>query len=175
MKQWAKQTGFTIVELLIVVVVIAILAAITIVAYGGITAQAEKSKRDTDMSTIYKAIILARENTGQTLGQITGSFWSWGSCSTTGSNPDGTEPRNLPTTHACWTRYYTVLANLGDAAGMDLSGLRSGDARGNPYLFDENEGEDGNFCRVDSAIWYFTGDGNNRAYGPQPPKFLPAC
>jgi prepilin-type N-terminal cleavage/methylation domain-containing protein len=38
-----SQSGFTIVELLIVIVVIAILAAITIVAYNGITARANSS------------------------------------------------------------------------------------------------------------------------------------
>lgn len=39
--QWAqKQKGFTIVELLIVIVVIAILAAITIVSYNGVTSRA---------------------------------------------------------------------------------------------------------------------------------------
>ena len=38
-----KSQGFTIVELLIVVVVIAILAAITIVSYSGITARANES------------------------------------------------------------------------------------------------------------------------------------
>lgn len=44
MKQWAKTSrGFTIVELLIVIVVIAILAAITIVAYSGIRQQSEAS------------------------------------------------------------------------------------------------------------------------------------
>ena len=44
MKRWASQkSGFTIVELLIVVVVIAILAAITIVAYNGIQNRAKQS------------------------------------------------------------------------------------------------------------------------------------
>ena len=39
-----KRTGFTIVELLIVIVVIGILAAITIVAYNGIQVRAESNK-----------------------------------------------------------------------------------------------------------------------------------
>lgn len=38
-----KQTGFTIVELLIVIVVIGILAAITVVAYNGVQEQARHS------------------------------------------------------------------------------------------------------------------------------------
>lgn len=44
---WAKhkeQTGFTIVELLIVIVVIAILAAITIVAFNGVQERARNTK-----------------------------------------------------------------------------------------------------------------------------------
>lgn len=41
--EWGSRKGFTIVELLIVVVVIAILAAITFVAYSGIQAQAKTS------------------------------------------------------------------------------------------------------------------------------------
>jgi len=43
--------GFTIVELLIVVVVIAILAAITIVSYNGITSQAKEAARKSDIAT----------------------------------------------------------------------------------------------------------------------------
>jgi prepilin-type N-terminal cleavage/methylation domain-containing protein len=43
-----KDRGFTIVELLIVIVVIAILAAIVIVAYGGITARANLQKTVTN-------------------------------------------------------------------------------------------------------------------------------
>jgi len=42
--KWASKDGFTIVELLVVVVVIAILAAITIVSYNGIQDRAKTSR-----------------------------------------------------------------------------------------------------------------------------------
>lgn len=48
--------GFTIVELLIVIVVIAILAAITIVSYNGIQARALDARRASDMNTIKKKL-----------------------------------------------------------------------------------------------------------------------
>lgn len=55
--QWAKkQTGFTIVELLIVVVVIAVLAAITIVAYNGIQNRAKESAAKSAASQSAKKI-----------------------------------------------------------------------------------------------------------------------
>ncbi len=53
-----KQTGFTIVELLIVVVVIAILAAITIVAYNGITQRTKDAAVRTTSSQAAKKIAL---------------------------------------------------------------------------------------------------------------------
>ena len=49
-----KAQGFTIVELLIVVVVIAILAAITIVSYNGITARANTSKAQANAAAVQK-------------------------------------------------------------------------------------------------------------------------
>lgn len=50
------QKGFTIVELLIVVVVIAILAAITIVSYNGITRQANESSAKSAVATAQKKL-----------------------------------------------------------------------------------------------------------------------
>ena len=49
-----KDQGFTIVELLIVVVVIAILAAITIVSYNGITGRANKAAAQAAVATFQK-------------------------------------------------------------------------------------------------------------------------
>ncbi len=54
MKSIKRNSGFTIVELLIVIVVIGILAAITIVAYSGITARANTTKAQTNAESIQK-------------------------------------------------------------------------------------------------------------------------
>lgn len=57
------QSGFTIVELLIVIVVIAVLASITVVAYNGISNRAHKAAIETDLRNtkqrleIYKATL----------------------------------------------------------------------------------------------------------------------
>jgi prepilin-type N-terminal cleavage/methylation domain-containing protein len=51
-----KQTGFTIVELLIVIVVIAVLAAISIVAYGGIQTRAKNAKLQSALASVQKKI-----------------------------------------------------------------------------------------------------------------------
>ena len=50
-----KQKGFTIVELLIVIVVIGILAAISIVAYNNVTQKARDDQRITDVRNIVNA------------------------------------------------------------------------------------------------------------------------
>ena len=59
-----KQKGFTIVELLVVIVVIGILAAITIVSYVGITAKANLTKTQGNLDSISQVIdMLGSEGT----------------------------------------------------------------------------------------------------------------
>lgn len=59
-----SKTGFTIVELLIVIVVIAILAAVSIVAYNGIQTRAENTKTVNAVSAWVKALQLYKADTG---------------------------------------------------------------------------------------------------------------
>lgn len=78
--KWAKkQTGFTIVELLIVVVVIAILAAITVVSYTNIQTQARDSQRKSDLVALAKAYSMYRSETSEfiTSGGGTGNGDGW--------------------------------------------------------------------------------------------------
>lgn len=66
-----KQSGFTIVELLIVIVVIGILAAITIVAYNGIQRRAYNSTQATSVSAYLKLLSLYRTDKGNYPSAVT--------------------------------------------------------------------------------------------------------
>lgn len=60
----ATKNGFTIVELLIVIVVIAILAAITIVAFNGIQAKAHDAAVRSDLSALAKKLQIYKIDNG---------------------------------------------------------------------------------------------------------------
>lgn len=57
--------GFTIVELMIVIVVIGILAAITIVAYTGVQSRAQDTARQAESKQIESAVLIKGTRTGQ--------------------------------------------------------------------------------------------------------------
>lgn len=59
------KSGFTLVELLIVIVVIAILAAITIVAYNGIQDKAHNTAIKSDLSALAKTVRLYQAENGE--------------------------------------------------------------------------------------------------------------
>ena len=64
-KNMKKAHGFTIVELLVVIVVIGILATITIVSYAGITQKANTTKAQTNAQSAQSVIeVMASENNG---------------------------------------------------------------------------------------------------------------
>lgn len=82
-KHSSKNNGFTIVELLIVIVVIGILAAIVIVAFNGVQDRAKWSKAQSDLNSINKAIQLYYAENGAYPATATPPNWSWRySCAT---------------------------------------------------------------------------------------------
>lgn len=89
---WAKQkqSGFTIVELLIVIVVIGVLAAITIVAFNGIQSRAKSAKVQQDLKSMQKLVELYKAENGSY--PSTSNAWSYSS-----SNADGFIPSIVPT------------------------------------------------------------------------------
>lgn len=73
----SNDSGFTIVELLIVIVVIGILAAITIVSYTGITQQATLAQYKQDASSIVNVGEIVYNDTGdypQTKGEFDNQY-----------------------------------------------------------------------------------------------------
>lgn len=133
--KYRKEAGFTIVELLVVIVVIGVLAAITVVAFNGVQDRAHQSKINADIATIVKAVHLARTNAGTNLFTITG-IYTEEHCL---NQVNGTDLATLPQTHECWTKYNEALNDVSEASGMDIRNIK--DPWGRPYYFDENEGE----------------------------------
>ena len=72
-----KSKGFTIVELLIVIVVIGILATLVIVTFTGIQQKARDSKRKTDIGAVQAALesYYSSNNTYPTVTDLNSSTW----------------------------------------------------------------------------------------------------
>ena len=85
-----KSKGFTIVELLIVIVVIGILATLVIVTFSGIQQKARNSQRETDINALTSHVEAYYAQTGNypTFAQVNDSTWR-------GKNMKGVDPGAL--------------------------------------------------------------------------------
>lgn len=145
------QKGFTIVELLIVIVVIGILAAITIVAYNGIQDRANTAKITSDQRNIATAIKAAQSQTGKPMKDIVLDSYIGSGCA---SVVAGTDLATLDkATHSCWTKYTAALDKISVAGNMNIRNLV--DPWGRPYWIDSNEAESSpTDCRHDDLAVY---------------------
>lgn len=142
------RVGFTIVELLIVIVVIGILASIAVAAYNGVQKNSQVTRMKADLSQLSTAIQLARQADANVLLGITGSTYTAGGCV---GKVAGTDLAALPRSDGCWVSYLQALDRISTSSGTNVRNLV--DPWGRPYFIDENEGESGG-CGLDTISAY---------------------
>lgn len=136
--------GFTIVELLIVIVVIAILAAITIVAYNGVQSRARDNIRKSDLAAITKLVEVraleystyitsdtCQPHVGGDYADISGFFTVKG-ITKTGSN------YGAKSAAGCLAEQAGASASFHDPSGEDSCTV--GDSKCHVYMFSQCDG-----------------------------------
>ena len=116
------QRGFTLVELLIVVIILAILAAIVIPQFSGATLDAQESALDSNLNALRSAIDLYRAQHG---GNYPGAVLATGATCTGGAAGTGAAG-----SVAAMTSQLTMFSN----AGGGTCNLNVGTATLGPYL-----------------------------------------
>lgn len=115
-----RQSGFTIVELLIVIVVIGILAALVITTYGGIQSKARNGKRQSDLASLQTNVEAFYTQSGYYPSLTDMNLASWRTTNMksldTGAMTDPSNPgvtTLLAGTPAAKSYYYNVTDNSG--------------------------------------------------------------
>lgn len=131
-----KQSGFTIVELLIVIVVIGILAAIVITTFTGVQKKGRDADRKSDINAIYSQVevYFAQEAKYPSLNQMNNSTTApstatWRTDNLKGlqddalTDPKGSSAALVDSAAANAYSYATTPANCDNGAGGDCTGF----------------------------------------------------
>ena len=124
LKKLGSQKGFTLVELLIVVIILAILAAIIVPQFTAATDDATQSAYDTNIANIRAAIDLYRQQHGDYPGAVA----STGATCVNGAAVAGT---------AGSASFMTQLRNYTNSAGLACTGTDPNEFKYGPYLKDD--------------------------------------
>lgn len=138
MRKSVSRLGFTITELLIVIVIIGILAAITLVQYNGTQGRARDAQRRTDIANITKALEQYYADNGSypvasgTASVINANWYTSGDAS--------------------WTGFTTNLTGIIDTLPADPKAVTNGNplnAGSYAYAYFT-----GNYCNETAGRWY---------------------
>ena len=142
-----RNKGFTVIELLIVVVIIGLLATMILASLGDARDKAKISKAETVLDHIRTTVASAQITHSKNVLTITGENCSQCSC------PAATDLALLPGTDDCVLDWENAIDDIINAHDPTIGGGAAfyTDPWGSPYLLDENEGEQPlNLCRRDT-------------------------
>ncbi len=110
--QELKTYGFTFIELLVSVTIMAVMMAVAIVSYSSTNVRSRDAKRKADMETIRSALEICRSNTGEYPAAIYNSVVCSDTAVTLQNTPKDPKTSNIYSYSRPTTTTYTLSANL---------------------------------------------------------------